>query len=104
LQDGLLRIDLPEAVRAPMEVVWIAYLRQAETAVARGENTGRRLKEFNIVRGSQVVGRWDGEARQLTVPLAQLPPDADAVAVLVQQLGQGGVLGAAALNLSRGAK
>jgi len=104
LRDGLLRIDLPGAARIPMEVVWIAYLQQAETAVARGENAGRRLKEFNIVRGSQVLGRWDGEARQLTVPLAQLPADADAVAVLVQQLGQGGVLGAAALNLGRGAK
>src|SRR5205807_9110440 len=33
------------------DVVLVTYLRHAVSAIGRGENAGRNLEEFNIVRG-----------------------------------------------------
>ncbi|HSU04257.1 MAG TPA: DUF1223 domain-containing protein [Acetobacteraceae bacterium] len=39
-----------------------------DTAIGAGENDGRRLREFRIVRSAQVVASWDGAARDLMLP------------------------------------
>ena len=81
---------------APSEVVLIAYLRHAVSAIGRGENAGRTLEEFNIVRALHSLGSWKGQAETFSVPVASMPSDATDVAVLVQPLGQGPIIGAAA--------
>jgi hypothetical protein len=86
-------------------VILVGYAREAQTKVARGENAGRSLREFGIVREIRDLGRWDGAERQFKVDLAGLPGDCSDVAVLLQQGPTGRMVGAAkyALNASAGA-
>jgi len=77
------------------DVVLVAYLRKAVSSIGRGENAGRTLDEYNIVRAVVPLGRWNGGAQEFHAKLASLPQDATDVAVLVQSPGQGAVVGAA---------
>ena len=77
------------------DVVLVAYLRKAVSAIGRGENAGRTLNEYNIVRAVVPLGRWNGATQEFHAKLASLPQDATDVAVLVQSPGQGAVVGAA---------
>ena len=79
---------------APCDVVLVAYLRHAVSSIGRGENAGRTLEEFNIVRDIRTLGPWRGEPLSFRVPVSSLPPDATDVAVLVQPLGQAPIVGA----------
>jgi len=81
------------------DVVLISYLRHAVSGIGRGENAGRTLEEFNIVRAIQTLGPWKGEGRSFQVPVSSLPHDATDVAVLVQAAGQSRIMGAAAHTL-----
>lgn len=94
-----LQIALPERWREPMDVCVISYLDEATTHVGRGENASRSLKEFHIVRSFKRLGTWDGTPQQMTLPLASLPKDATAVAVLLQRPKQGAIAGAGTLAL-----
>jgi hypothetical protein len=97
--DGALTIRLGAAkLDQPADVVVFAYDRRHSTPVERGENSGRRLENFNVVRHFEVVSRWDGTDRQWTVPADRFQPD-QGIAVLVQQVDQGPVLGANKLEL-----
>jgi hypothetical protein len=80
----------------PSDVVLVAYLRHAASAIGRGENAGRTLDEFNIVRDIRTLGMWRGQAETFHVPVTSLPSDATDVAVLVQPSGQAPIIGAAA--------
>jgi hypothetical protein len=94
-----LQIALPERWRESMDVCVISYLDEATTQVGRGENAHRSLKEFHIVRSFKRLGTWDGTPRQMTLPLASLPKDATAVAVVLQRPNQGAIAGASTLAL-----
>ena len=87
---------MPEA-----EVTLLGYLPEALTAIGRGENSGRALREYNIVRSSATLGVWRGVAAEWRLPLAAIPADARGVAVLVQQPGPGAIVGAAHAALPR---
>jgi len=80
----------------PSDVMLVAYLRHAVSAIGRGENAGRTLEEFNVVRNLRTLGVWKGQAQSFRVPVASLPSDATDVAVLVQPSGQAPIIGAAA--------
>jgi hypothetical protein len=81
------------------DVLLIGYLREARSHIGRGENSGRTLQEFNIVRSLARLGIFNGSARDFSVPLSSLPQDATHVAVLLQAAGQGVITGAASLPL-----
>lgn len=81
------------------DVNLVAFVSAASTPIGRGENVGRTLKEFNIVRAFRRLGAWDGASRTFDVALASLPADADQVAVFIQQTGQGAIAGAARTDL-----
>lgn len=99
---GELRVSVAAASGMPAaEVTLLSYLPQAQTAIGRGENAGRALREYNIVRSCATLGRWQGAAAEWRVRVADLPADARAVAVLVQQPGPGAIIGAAQLALAR---
>jgi hypothetical protein len=78
------------------DVIVVSYLRHAVSAIGRGENAGRKLEEFNIVRSIRKLGAWTGGSAKFGVPVGSLPPDATDVAVLVQGVGQTAIVGAAA--------
>ena len=83
------------------EVTLVSYLPEAVTAIGRGENSGRALREFNIVRSFRVLGSWRGAAAEWRVKISSLPGDARFVAVLVQEPGPGAIVGALKLALPR---
>jgi len=78
----------------PLEVSAIGFLSEASTPVGRGENEGRLLKEFNIVRAVKHLGTSKGTASNFTLRLSSLPADVNGVAILAQQAGQGHIDGA----------
>lgn len=95
LQEGDVVIDLgARANIVPSEVLMILYVRKATTSVGRGENAGRKLEEFNIVRGVRDLGQWKGDAVRYRAQRSSLPRDATDVAVLVQSTSQHRVIGA----------
>jgi hypothetical protein len=81
--------------QAPCDVLLLGYLPEATSKVTRGENAGHELHDFNIVRSVRNLGRWQGEARTFSVPLSSVAADATVAAVVVQQLDQGPIIGAA---------
>jgi hypothetical protein len=96
------RVVIPAADAAPAggpATVWLAFFdSEKETRVARGENGGRTLKEYNIVREWRQIGSWDGHA--LSLPLAMpATPGQDGCAIIVQSGPVGPILGAALMKL-----
>lgn len=96
LHDGMIEVvvgDNPGSARA--DVLLIGYLRESTTPIGRGENSGRTLKEFNIVLAIRELGQWTGTSRKYRVALDSLPSAVTDVAVLIQTAEQGAIVGAA---------
>ncbi len=93
---GVLTVSVPERQdRERHDVNLIAYLPQADTSVGRGENSGRTLREFNIVRQFRSLGVWNGQESVFRAPVDSFPGDAIRVAVLLQRAQQGPIVGSA---------
>jgi hypothetical protein len=96
LHQAELLVDVgPQSQSPGCDVLLVPYLRHALSAIGRGENAGRNLEEFNIVREVRTLGAWKGEAKAFRVPVSSLPRDATDVAVLIQPTGQGPMVAAA---------
>jgi hypothetical protein len=86
----------PKSAEAKSAVVLlVAYSDTAETKVQRGENAGKTLREFNIVRGFWRLGNWNGQAQRMHFDTSQLPEGTTNVALLLQTVGPGPIIGAA---------
>jgi hypothetical protein len=84
--------------------VWICSVSKAvPITVGRGENRGRELTYYNVVRSWLKVGDWSGSAANWTVPLENISRDGvDAAVVYVQDGSRdrpGAMLGAAYTTL-----
>jgi hypothetical protein len=75
------------------KVLLVGFDPAHETPIGRGENSGRTLKESNIVRSLTPVGAWSGPA----VELRPSPPAGEGFAVLLQA-EDGRIIGAARLT------
>jgi hypothetical protein len=97
--DGALTISLAAGTLAggSADVTVFAYDRRHSTPVHKGENDGRMLENFNVVRRFEIVGSWDCSEQRWTVPSDRFQPD-QGIAVLVQRADHGPVLGAAKLE------
>ena len=101
LRDEDVVVDLSAGAQTvPSEVSMVAYLRKARTPIGRGENSGRTLEEFNIVRDFRSLGQWKGDAVSFRALRSSLPRDATDVAILVQSSSQHRVIGAATRALN----
>lgn len=100
ISDGKLSIggDL-SGLKEPAEVTLIAYDAQAETSVPRGENAGRTLREYSIVRGIYPAGVWEGPAQPLRFDLTAIQANAMRAAILIQARGHGPILAAGTIAL-----
>jgi hypothetical protein len=76
----------------PADVTLAVYDRRNNTAVANGENQGRTLENFNIVRHFELVSRWNGSPASWTIAADRIQA-AQGVAVLVQHAGCGPMIG-----------
>ncbi|WP_321926199.1 DUF1223 domain-containing protein [Paraburkholderia guartelaensis] len=74
-------------------VLLVGYDTDHVTEVGRGENTGRTLRESNIVRSIQAVGEWTGAPLKLE-PAA---PAGEQAAILIQSV-DGAIIGAARVS------
>jgi len=74
------------------KVLLVGFDRDHETAIRRGENGGRTLRESNVVRSVREVGDWQGKALHISEKL----PDSEEAAVIVQA-PDGHIVGAARL-------
>jgi hypothetical protein len=84
--------------------VWIGSVAKAvPISIGRGENRGRELTYYNVVRNLLKVGDWNGTADSWTVPLENITgKDVDAAVVYVQDGNRdrpGPMLGAAYTTL-----
>lgn len=92
--DGSVRISLAATkLDTPAEVMLFIYDRRHTTPIARGENNGRRIENFNVVRHFETLDRWNGAAATWTVAAGRFRPE-QGIAVLVQRPDQGPVIGA----------
>lgn len=66
--DGTGRIELGDGPKQAASVWLIGYDRAQTTPVGRGENAGRSLTEYQIVRRATRLGGWSGAAAALPLP------------------------------------
>ncbi len=100
ISPGLVKVTLPNtpSVRRA-EISYAAYLDRAVTPIQGGENSGRTLEEFNIVRDFQNVDLWDGQAKTVLIKANALPANANRLAVIAQVPDEGPVLAAATIAI-----
>jgi hypothetical protein len=103
-KDGRVVVQFPEASIGVPATVWlVTYQKSAESHVKAGENAGRALMSYNVVRSLQKVGMWRGPATEIELKLdpaarANLP---DACAIIANQAEHGPIIAAAAFNFTR---
>ena len=85
---GTVRADLPQIEQGcSCDLLLFGVLPSTQTAVGRGENAGRLLHEFNVVRQIYPLGHWDGKAALRTLNAPALPVDASLFVLLAQRTG-----------------
>lgn len=97
-------VEASRASSASHGEVWICSISKAvPIAISRGENRGRELTYYNVVRNVLKVGDWNGNPRTWTVPLENLTREGVDGAVAFVQDGShekpGAMLGAAYTSL-----
>ncbi len=90
----------PQGKEQNAEVWLVMFDRKQNTTISRGENSGKTLSDFNVVRSLVKVADWNGRKLKFTAR-----PPGNAVlsgdcAVLLQSTGTGRILGAAKLALN----
>jgi hypothetical protein len=87
------------------EVVFVVALNRAESQVARGENSGKRLTHVAVVRRMSTAGFVEGGGTFSRDVAVKLESNVDAsqlrVIAFVQEAGQGKILGSALDRVSR---
>ena len=88
----------PVEVSAKYVVLIVRYTPSLKTYVSEGDNAGLELKNTNVVRDLHAVGLYEGRALVLTVPIEGFEDSSDRVAVLLQKVDLGTIIGAKVLN------
>jgi hypothetical protein len=83
--------------------IWLFGIDRAhDVAIGRGENRGRQIRYYNVVREVTELGRWTGDGLELALPIKRLRADGrDSAAIVVQQRATGAILAAAEVDLGR---
>lgn len=86
LNGGELTVSVPGTSGATSGEIWLCPISsRVAVTIGRGENRGRTISYFNVVRRWVRLGDWNGEARTYRVPTSDfMSPDVDAVAVVLQ--------------------
>jgi hypothetical protein len=84
--DGQVSVSAGGGSGAPSGEVWLWGLaRSIPVVIQRGENNGRTVTYFNVVRRWLKLGDWAGDGHKWTVRVADIEGDTiDAVAAIVQ--------------------
>ena len=97
---GMLRI--PARPYSGEAAVWlVAYDDKHTTKIGRGENAGRTLSYFHVVRDIRRIGTWRGGAMEITLDLTAVRRSGfENCAVIVQEAGAGPIIGAVSMRLA----
>ena len=83
--DGPVTVIVPKAAAGgPADLMLAAVDAAHVTEVKRGENSGRVLTDYNVVRSIARIGRWTGDELAVTVAPDRWHRGADFLAVLLQ--------------------
>ncbi len=97
---GRLVITVGGAPADDEAAVWLVLFdKEHKTRVSRGENRGREVRNYNVVRSFTRIGSWNGEATTITAIMPESGGIGDGCAVIVQAQNTGRILGAARLEL-----
>lgn len=99
------QIRIGAGAASPPATIWVAHTSSSRTVnVARGENAGRVMTYWNVVRDFSPAGTWSGESVTLDVSARSKNANevTDGLAVWVQEGSSGPVLGAAQIRLAPG--
>ena len=76
--------------------VWMARVTpRVDVAIKRGENHGRKITYYNVVRELRPVGMWDGKSKTITLPAKHFLKGNQNCVVFLQSGDHGPILGAA---------
>ena len=103
-KDGRVVVQFPDAPIGVPATVWlVTYQRSEESHVKAGENAGRDLMTYNVVRSLQKVGMWTGPATEIELKLDQQAKanSPDACAIIANQAEHGPIIAAAAFNFAK---
>lgn len=90
------RVTIAGTGKATLRLVALAS--RVTVNVGNGENSGRRITYYNVVKTERPIGWWTGGAKTVTVPASALMArGADRFAVIAQQGESGPVLAGAYL-------
>jgi hypothetical protein len=96
--NGHLTVHIDAGSTSERALIWlVGFDRVHTTSVLRGENEGRTLKGYHVVRSFREIGTWSGAAVDLDIAANAASGDGS-IAVLVQLHGTGRIIGAAALK------
>lgn len=95
---GRLHVSVPASpIAEPASILLVAFDREHRTEVTAGENSGRSITNYRVVRGLAEIGRYNGKALSIALGADNLPKPmlaADGCAVLVQSSRSGAIIGA----------
>lgn len=99
---GTVTVSVPRTADADPATLWlVVYDDEHLTAVKRGENRGRTIRNRNVVRGLQRIAMWHGQALEQPMMISELAPDGgDSCAVLLQSQRTGRIMAAARVALT----
>lgn len=91
---------LPIGSEAREATIWLAVVqRSVNVSIKSGENAGKSLTYYNVVREFTPVGVWHG--RPATIRLARaaiMRPESEDLVVLIQEESNGRIIGAARMG------
>ena len=96
--------NAPAGAAISEATIWLAVVTKAgKVNVRRGENGGRELVYYSVVRDLKPLGKWAGGPLQLAIPGTEMAADGvDGCVVLLQKGTSGPIIGGARLwNRSR---
>ncbi|MGH6892447.1 MAG: DUF1223 domain-containing protein [Dongiaceae bacterium] len=103
-KDGRVVAQFPEAPIGVPATIWlVTYQKSAESHVKAGENAGRSLMTYNVVRSLKKVGMWNGAATEIELELDQAAKanSPDGCAIIANQAEHGPIIAAAAFNFAK---
>lgn len=99
---GVLHVQVHAAdgYQGKQATIWLGHvLREVPVAIARGENSGRKIVYHNVVQSLRPIGMWSGKAVAVDLPITELARDGETACVVLLQLdgkdGPGPIVGAA---------
>ncbi|MDP6174655.1 MAG: DUF1223 domain-containing protein, partial [Rhodospirillales bacterium] len=99
---GTLNISIASVPYPVLAAVWLVYFDpKHKTRARRGENRGRTIFNYNVVRAIKRIGEWRGRELVLKVPGKDIKSQkTNGGAVIIQAEQKGPILGAQRISFA----